>query len=568
MAAPKPKYIEPILIGTHNREDFRTIVDALSDRLGDTSWSIVFKSLIVLHIMIREGEEDVTLKYLSKHSRYLELPQIKTIRSGDTKSLLRYARYLSVKAKQFGSTGIDYVRNEQSSNKEGARLRDLPIEKGLLREVESVEKQISALLGCKFNEVDINNDVVLTCFRMLVNDLLCLFQALNEGVINILEHYFEMSKYDAETALEIYKDFVVLTTDVVNYLRVAKHLEYATKLHVPTIKHAPTALAKSLEEYLHDEQFEINRSQYLAEKDFKSKSPIKPTKQDDNNPWSNQIQPLQIQFTQAQPVQMQPTVQPVQSMVQPMVQQIVQPVQPIVQPVQPVQRIVQPVIPVQLQPQPTNNPFLQAPPVAQLQPVQQQTFPVQQTFTGVQQSFTGVQQPFTGMNGNGVQSLAPQQTLNPFLQQQVQKPLESSKTGNNPFALDYKSNPSNPFSQANVKPQSTGNPFQQQQQQAAAASNRFTFGGYENLPTTPVFPETIHEQKTNQFNQNAQLQLQQQIDSNKQQQFFQQQQQLQQQFTTNGYLNNQFTGFQQPQQQQQQPAYQGYQNNYDGPSLI
>ena len=129
-------------------------------------------------------------------------------------------------------------------------------------------------------ENEINNDIVLTAFRLLVNDLLALFQELNEGVINLLEHYFEMSKVDAESALKIYKKFVDQTKYVIDYLRVAKHLEYATKLHVPTIKHAPTALTSSLEEYLDDPNFETNRRQYLLEKRLKDSKGSAPTTDD------------------------------------------------------------------------------------------------------------------------------------------------------------------------------------------------------------------------------------------------------------------------------------------------
>lgn len=66
LAAPKSKYVEHILIATHSgdhgvAEIFRT----LQNRLRDSTWTIVFKALIVVHLMIREGAPEVTLKYLS-----------------------------------------------------------------------------------------------------------------------------------------------------------------------------------------------------------------------------------------------------------------------------------------------------------------------------------------------------------------------------------------------------------------------------------------------------------------------------------------------------------------------
>ncbi|KAL8786486.1 MAG: hypothetical protein Q9195_008191 [Heterodermia aff. obscurata] len=100
-------------------------------------------------------------------------------------------------------------------------------------------------------------------------DLLALFHIMNEGTINVLEHYFEMSKYDAERALGIYKTFSKQTNQVVEFLSIARQYENSTRLEIPKLKHAPTSLTSSLEEYLNDPDFEINRRQYLAQQDAK-----------------------------------------------------------------------------------------------------------------------------------------------------------------------------------------------------------------------------------------------------------------------------------------------------------
>ena len=85
----------------------------------------------------------------------------------------------------------------------------------------------------------------------------------------IPEHYFEMSRPDAERALNIYKAFAKLTDQVVQYLSLARQYETSTRLEVPKLKHAPTTLTASLEEYLNDPDFEINRRQYLAQQESK-----------------------------------------------------------------------------------------------------------------------------------------------------------------------------------------------------------------------------------------------------------------------------------------------------------
>jgi hypothetical protein len=100
-------------------------------------------------------------------------------------------------------------------------------------------------------------------------DLLELFKVMNEGTINVLEHYFEMSRPDAERALSIYKTFGRQTEQVVQYLSLARRYETSTRLEVPRLKHAPTTLTSSLEDYLNDPDFEINRRQYLAQQEAK-----------------------------------------------------------------------------------------------------------------------------------------------------------------------------------------------------------------------------------------------------------------------------------------------------------
>ena len=66
LAAPKSKYVEHILVATHAGEaGVAEVFRTLQNRLRDSTWTIVFKSLIIVHLMIREGEPSVTLKFIS-----------------------------------------------------------------------------------------------------------------------------------------------------------------------------------------------------------------------------------------------------------------------------------------------------------------------------------------------------------------------------------------------------------------------------------------------------------------------------------------------------------------------
>ncbi|OLL23694.1 ENTH domain-containing protein, partial [Neolecta irregularis DAH-3] len=293
LAVPKSKYVEHILLATRTGEaGLGEVFRALAARLHDPSWTIVFKALLLVHIMIRDGAKDATLDYLSRSPRLLDTAHLSGVI--DQGVLIRnYGKYLQDRAIAFEKTKIDHVAELLTSG----RLRSLSPQKGLLREVEIVQRQLASLLRCKFNHAP-EHDIALAAFRLLLSDLKPLFQAANEAVINVLEHYFEMSFSDAERALAIYKIFVKQTLGVVEYFNTARRLESITRLATPIVKHAPTSLTKALEEYLNDPDFEENRRQYLQNKNSSSSANAPKVESrriaidDKTNPFSPSFQPL------------------------------------------------------------------------------------------------------------------------------------------------------------------------------------------------------------------------------------------------------------------------------------
>jgi len=264
LAPPKSKYVEHILLATQSGEAgvaevFRTLIH----RLRDSTWTVAFKSLIIVHLMIKEGAQDVTLSYLAVAPRNRLAVNSFTDVQTQGHNIRTYSEYLLARAAAFGNTKCDYVRSGEG------RLRRMPVDKGLLRETEVIQDQVKALVKCDLLNNDTENEISLTAFRLLTRDLLDLYSVLNEAVMNVLSRYFEMSKPDAERAIKIYRTFCKQTDQVVQYLSVARQYEHATRLQIPKIKHAPTSLANSLQEYLDDQDFDTNRKQYLAEQEAK-----------------------------------------------------------------------------------------------------------------------------------------------------------------------------------------------------------------------------------------------------------------------------------------------------------
>ncbi len=138
---------------------------------------------------------DAGLPCLSQHTRHkrlhgrsvtasvaLILPPANLPYTAQTqgRNIRHYSNYLSERARAYRETKIDWVRAKDD------RLENLSVEKGLLRETEVVQYQLSALLECDVMEIEPENEIAIAVFRLLVLDLLSLFQALNQGLINVL----------------------------------------------------------------------------------------------------------------------------------------------------------------------------------------------------------------------------------------------------------------------------------------------------------------------------------------------------------------------------------------------
>lgn len=95
------------------------------------------------------------------------------------------------------------------------------------------------------------DDLTMSALQMTLKDLLTHYMGMNEGIINMLEHYFDMSRRDAERSLDLYKRFCWQTEKVVAFLDAARRLSYRLRAAIPSLNHAPVSLASALEEYLH-----------------------------------------------------------------------------------------------------------------------------------------------------------------------------------------------------------------------------------------------------------------------------------------------------------------------------
>ncbi|XP_028835294.1 clathrin coat assembly protein AP180 isoform X6 [Denticeps clupeoides] len=247
--APKKKHLEYLIQATQESNvNIPQMADTLFERAGNASWIVVFKALATTHHLMVHGNERF-IQYLASRNTLFNLSNFldKTGSHGYDMStfIRRYSRYLNEKAFAYRQMAFDFVRVKKGA--EGV-MRTMSTDK-LLKGMPTLQSQIDALLEYDVHPKDLVNGVINAAFLLLFKDLIKLYACYNDGIINLLEKFFQMKKGQCKDALEIYKRFLTRMTRVSEFLKVAEQVGI-DKNDIPELTQAPESLLESLETHL------------------------------------------------------------------------------------------------------------------------------------------------------------------------------------------------------------------------------------------------------------------------------------------------------------------------------
>ncbi|XP_060706093.1 clathrin coat assembly protein AP180 isoform X4 [Hemiscyllium ocellatum] len=224
------------------------MADTLFERATNSSWVVVFKALVTTHHLMVHGNERF-IQYLASRNTLFNLSNFldKSGTHGYDMStfIRRYSRYLNEKAYSYRQMAFDFARVKKGAD--GA-MRTMAPEK-LLKGMPILQGQLDALLEFDVSPGELSNGVINAAFLLLFKDLIKLFACYNDGIINLLEKYFEMKKGQCKEALEIYKKFLTRMTRVSEFLKVAEQVGI-DKGDIPDLSQAPSSLLEALEQHL------------------------------------------------------------------------------------------------------------------------------------------------------------------------------------------------------------------------------------------------------------------------------------------------------------------------------
>ncbi|XP_055736153.1 phosphatidylinositol-binding clathrin assembly protein-like isoform X4 [Salvelinus fontinalis] len=250
---PKKKHLDYLIHCTNEMNvNIPQLADSLFERTTSTSWVVVFKSLIATHHLMVYGNERF-VQYLASRNTLFNLSNFldkSGLQGYDMSTFIRrYSRYLNEKAVSYRQVAFDFTKVKRGVD---GVMRTMNTEK-LLKTIPIIQSQMDALLDFNVNANELTNGVINAGFMLLFKDSIRLFAAYNEGIINLLEKYFDMKKAQCKEGLDIYKKFLTRMTRISEFLKVAEQVGI-DRGDIPDLSQftvcAPSSLLEALEQHL------------------------------------------------------------------------------------------------------------------------------------------------------------------------------------------------------------------------------------------------------------------------------------------------------------------------------